>query len=213
MSRDMKPRKSSKAAPRKRTGGGTLLGLFIGLVLGVLAAAGVVWYIYKTPMPFNNKSQPSPVLPAPAQSTAQPPGANVAAQPMALPGKPGDPLLQNGDKPRFDFYKILPGNAEAIPDPKPADQKQADAVKGNNEGTLKDPLYLQTGSFHSAEDADNQKARLALMGAEASVQQVMLQDKVWYRVRLGPFNKMDEVSSMRSDLAKQGIEANVVKKD
>lgn len=213
MSRDMKPRKSSKAAPRKKTGGGTLLGLFIGLVLGVLAAAGVVWYIYKTPMPFNNKSQPSPVVPAPAQSTAQPPGANVAAQPMALPGKPGDQVLQNGDKPRFDFYKILPGNAEAIPDPKPADQKQADAVNGKNEGTLKDPLYLQTGSFHSAEDADNQKAKLALMGAEASVQQVMLQDKVWYRVRLGPFNKMDEVSSMRSDLARQGIEANVVKKD
>ncbi|MBL8415932.1 MAG: SPOR domain-containing protein [Propionivibrio sp.] len=214
MSRDMKPRKSSKAASRKRAGGGTLLGLFIGLVLGVLAAAGVVWYIYKTPMPFNNKSQPSPV-PSPAQSAAQPPGASVAAQPMALPGKPGDPIPQNGDKPRFDFYKILPGNAEAIPDPKPADQKQADAAKGKNdkESTLKEPLYLQTGSFQSAGDADNQKARLALMGAEASVQQVMLQDKVWYRVRLGPFSKMDEVSNMRSDLAKQGIEANVVKKD
>lgn len=213
MSRDMKPRKSNKVMSRNNAGGGMLLGLFIGLVLGVLAAAGVVWIIYKTPMPFNNKSQPSPVMPAPAQSTAQPPGANVATQPMALPGKPGDPVPQNGDKPRFDFYKILPGNAEAIPDPKPADQKQADALKGKNEGTLKDPLYLQTGSFLSAGDADNQKARLALMGAEASVQQVMLQDKVWYRVRLGPFHKMDEVSNMRSDLAKQGIEANVVKQE
>ena len=52
-----------------------------------------------------------------------------------------------------------------------------------------------------------------MMGAEATIHQVMLQDKVWYRVRLGPFRKMDEVNSMRSDLAKQGIEANVVKKD
>ena len=214
MSRDMKPRKGSKTASRKKTGGGTLLGLFLGLVLGVLAAAGVVWYIYKTPIPFNNKSQPSPV-PVPAQSAAQPTGANVAAQPMVLPGKPGDPITQNGDKPRFDFYKILPGNAEAIPDPKPTDQKQTDAAKGKNDrdNSLKEPIYLQTGSFHSAEDADNQKARLALIGAEASVQQVMLQDKVWYRVRLGPFNKMDEVNNMRSDLAKQGMEANVVKKD
>lgn len=214
MSRDMKPRKGSKTASRKKTGGGTLLGLFLGLVLGVLAAAGVVWYIYKTPMPFNNKSQPSPV-PVPAQSAAQTQGANGAAQPMVLPGKPGDPIPQNGDKPRFDFYKILPGNAEAIPDPKPTDQKQADAAKGKSDrdNSIKEPLYLQTGSFHSAEDADNQKARLALIGAEASVQQVMLQDKVWYRVRLGPFNKMDEVNNMRSDLAKQGMEANVVKKD
>ena len=74
-------------------------------------------------------------------------------------------------------------------------------------------MYLQTGSFQNAADADNQKAKLALMGAEASVQQVMLQDKVWYRVRLGPFKKQDEVNSMRSELSSQGIEANIVKKD
>ena len=47
----------------------------------------------------------------------------------------------------------------------------------------------------------------------AEVQQVMLQDKVWYRVRLGPFKKMDEVNNVRSELAKQGVDANVVKKD
>ena len=72
---------------------------------------------------------------------------------------------------------------------------------------------MQTGSFQNAADADNQKAKLALMGAEASVQQVMLQDKVWYRVRLGPFKKQDEVNNMRAELSSQGIEANIVKKD
>jgi cell division protein FtsN len=218
MSRDMKPpRRRSKAASRKKSGGGTLIGLFIGLVIGVLIAAGVVWYIHKTPPPFTNKGQPSPT------TAPLPPG--TAHAPMALPGKPGDPVPQNGDKPRFDFYKILPGNAEAIPDPKPADAKPADArssepkqaegAKGKDEkdALLKEPVYLQTGSFQNAGDADNQKAKLALMGAEASIQQVMLQDKVWYRVRLGPFKKMDDVNSMRSDLAKQGMEANVVKKD
>jgi len=41
----------------------------------------------------------------------------------------------------------------------------------------------------------------------------MLQDKVWYRVRLGPYHKMEEVNHLRADLAKQGIDANVVKKD
>jgi cell division protein FtsN len=228
MSRDMKPRKrNSTENSRKKSGGGTLLGLFIGLVIGVLCAAGVVWYIHKTPPPFtSSKSQPS-TAPVTAQPQA---GANGAPAtpptPMALPGKPGDPIPQNGDKPRFDFYKILPGNAEAIPDPKPADvknidPKQADAVKAKNEkekekekdSALKDPVYLQTGSFQNAGDADNQKAKLALMGVEASVQQVMLQEKVWFRVRLGPFKKMDELNNIRSDLAKQGIDANVVKKD
>ena len=202
-----------KQAPRRRSFGNTLIGLFVGLVIGVLAAAGVVWYVFKTPAPLSSKYQ------ATVNAPATP--AGTAPAPMALPGKPGDPIPQAADdKPRFDFYKILPGNADAIPDPASADpnqsaQKQSDAEKEKQakEGALKEPVYLQTGSFQNAADADNQKAKLALMGAEASVQQVMLQDKVWYRVRLGPFKKQDEVNSMRSELSSQGIEANIVKKD
>jgi cell division protein FtsN len=209
MSRDMKPRKSSASSSRHKSGGNTLVGLFVGLVIGVLGAAAVVWYIYKTPAPFSNKGL-APAAPATAPQNG--------AAPMALPGKPGDPIPQGGDKPRFDFYKILPGNAEAIPDPKPTDGKSAES-KGKNEkneknekdAALSDPVFLQTGSFQNAADADNQKAKLAMMGSEASVQQVMLQDKVWYRVRLGPFKKMAEVNSTRAELAKQGIEANIVK--
>lgn len=205
----MKPRKRNNAS-RRTSGGGTLIALFVGLVIGVLAAAGVVWYIYKTPPPFSNKVQPPP------QVAQQQP----AEAPLALPGKPGDPIPQPSDKPRFDFYKILPGNSEAIPDPKPADAKsgepkRADATKDKDgkDNALKEPVFLQTGSFQNAGDADNQKARLAMMGAEASIQQVMLQDRVWYRVRLGPFRKIEDVNAMRAELARQGIEANVVKKD
>ena len=190
----MKPRRNT-ASPKKKSGGGTLIGLFIGLVIGVIAAAVVVLLISKTPPPFTNKNQPAP------EATTN---TGTPAAPMPLPGKPGDPVPESDDKPRFDFYKILPGNAEAIPDPKVTDAKEED---------LKTPVFLQTGSFQNAADADNQKAKLALMGAEAEVQQVMLQDKVWSRVRLGPFKKMDEVNNVRSELAKQGVEANVVKKD
>ena len=214
MSRDMKPRKRSNTS-RRKSGGGTLIGLFVGLVIGVLVAAGVVWYIHKTPVPFSNKTPPS-APPAPQQQ--QQPGTPAA--PLALPGKPGDPVPQSSDKPRFDFYKILPGNSEAIPDPKPAEgksgePKQADGTKGKDgtEAALKEPVYLQTGSFQNASDADNQKAKLAMMGAEATIHQVMLQDKVWYRVRLGPFRKIEDVNAMRAELARQGIDANVVKKD
>ena len=220
MSRDLKPRRNTAAASRKKSGGGTLLGLFIGLVIGVLAAAGVVWYIFKTPAPFTNKGQPSPtsVPPAvqPAPTGAAP--AAPAAAPMALPGKPGDPIPQAGDKPRFDFYKILPGTSDNTAEPKQTEPKAADTAKGKvekdkSEAALKEPVYLQTGSYQNAADADGQKAKLAMMGVEASVQQVMLQDRVWYRVRLGPFRKVEELNAMRADLSRQGIEANVVKKD
>ncbi|MBP6070428.1 MAG: SPOR domain-containing protein [Candidatus Accumulibacter sp.] len=244
MSRDMKPRKTP---PARKSGGGTLLGLFIGLVIGVIAVAGVVWYINKAPLPFTTTGQQPklspPIATKPVAPTA-PEVPPVASAPVALPGKPGDPVPE---KPRFDFYKILPGNAEAIPDPKPEEAKpvvskpgetkaittapgeakpvdakpvESKAVaskptegKVDKDNTLKEPIYLQAGSFASASEADNQKARLALLGAEARIQQVMLQDKVWYRVRIGPYHKMDDVTHLRADLARQGIEANVVRKD
>ncbi|MBK7674723.1 MAG: SPOR domain-containing protein [Candidatus Accumulibacter sp.] len=244
MSRDMKPRKTP---PARKSGGGTLFGLFIGLVIGVIAVAGVVWYINKAPLPFTTTGQQpklSPPIATKPVAPTTPEVPPVASAPVALPGKPGDPVPE---KPRFDFYKILPGNAEAIPDPKPeeakpvvskpgetkaittapGEPKPADAKpvesksvaskptesKVDKDNSLKDPIYLQAGSFASASEADNQKARLALLGAEARIQQVMLQDKVWYRVRIGPYHKMDDVNHLRADLARQGIEANVVRKD
>lgn len=212
MSRDMKtPR---KAPSRRKSSGNTLFGLFIGLVIGVVCAAGVVWYINKAPTPFTNKpatAPTAPAAPAPA-ATGKGDGAAPAPAPAALPGKPGDTAPNASDKPRFDFYKILPGAAEPTPQAKPAESKPADADKGKAD-LLKEPAFLQAGSFQNSGDADNQKAKLAMMGVEATVQQVMVQDKVWYRVRLGPFTKMDDLNRMRAELAKQGVEAAVVKKD
>jgi cell division protein FtsN len=214
MSRDMKPRKRTDGT-RKKSAGGTLLGLFLGLVVGVLIAAGVVWYIHRTPPPFTSRTQP------PASPQQQQPGG-VPQTPLALPGKPGDPVPQQDDKPRFDFYKILPGNGEGETpsDPKPVATKpgepkpaETDKEQSGKDSALKEPVFLQTGSFQNAGDADNQKARLAMTGLEAAVQQVMLQDKVWYRVRLGPFRKMEDVNALRAELARQGIDANVVRKD
>ena len=55
MSRDMKPRRNQPV--KKKAAGGTLIGMFIGLVLGVGMAAGVVWYLNKSPLPFVEKVQ------------------------------------------------------------------------------------------------------------------------------------------------------------
>jgi cell division protein FtsN len=194
MSRDSKPARHT-GGTRGKSAGGTLFGLFVGLVVGVLAAAAVVWYIHRTPPPLSPRMQ----------TPAQPAGASA---PLALPGKPGDPIPPPSDKPRFDFYKILPGNAEATPETRPDTTPPAEA--GRSEEAR---AFLQTGSFQNAADADNQKAQLAMMGIEASVQQVMLQDKVWYRVRVGPFRKIEDAGTMRAELARQGMEANIVRRD
>ncbi len=216
MSRDMKPRRNQPA--KKKAAGGTLVGMFIGLVLGVGMAAGVVWYLNKSPLPFVEKVQP------PSTRSA---GKNGdATQPLALPGKPGDPVPEK----RFQFYDILPGKADAVPDKAPKqdagaqepkkdeakkdDAKKEDAKKDDKKDESKEsktPLFLQAGSFSTAQDADNQKAKLAFMGIEAVVQQVMVQDKTFYRVRVGPYTKIDELNKVRAELAKSGVEAQLSK--
>lgn len=218
MARNSKPRKSAPAGRGSR--GGTLIGMFIGLVLGVAIAAGVVWYMNKTPVPFVAKNLQPPKPEAPANGK---PGQEPASQPLALPGKPGDPVPEK----RFQFYDILPGKADAVPSAKPAEPQAKDGKKEEpkKEEARKDeskkedakesrqPLYLQAGSFTKATEADNLKASLALMGIEASVQQVMVQDKTFYRVRLGPYGRVEEVNKVRADLAKAGIDASLVKKE
>lgn len=192
----MKPK---RAPARRKSAGSTLVGLFIGLVLGIVGAAAVVWYINKMPTPFK---QP-PVQPA-AEAGKAPP----ADGPAPLPGKPGDPVPEK----RFQFYDILPGKSEAQVEGATA-APEAKEKAGEAPAAAKEAIFLQAGSFQTPDDADNQKAKLALLGMEAAIQQVMVQDRVWYRVRLGPYAKIEEVNKVRAELARQGIEAAVVKKD
>ncbi|NJD26046.1 MAG: SPOR domain-containing protein [Betaproteobacteria bacterium] len=207
MSRDMKPRRSQPA--RKRSGGGTLIGMFIGLVLGVGLAAGVIWYLNKSPLPFNKQVQTPARGDAPVSGKAAPAGSG---EPLALPGKPGDPVPEK----RFGFYDILPGKADAVPNKgdKPAvakDEPKKEEAKKDDGKESKVPLFLQAGSFSTPQDADNQKAKLAFMGVEANIQQVMVQDKTFYRVRIGPFVRIDDLNKTRADLAKNGIDAQLAK--
>ena len=181
----------------RRQAGGTILGIFIGLVVGVVIAAGVVLYLNKTPLPFQAKG----ARPA-AEKGDEPRPAAVPVVPEPLPGKPGDKAQE---KPRFEFYKILPGSQEPVPQAEPKPAVAAPKPAG-------DALFLQAGSFQNPADADNLKARLALMGVEASVQQVTLPEKgVMHRVRIGPYANPDEMAKARTLLAQNGIQASVVR--
>ena len=73
MSRDMK---TKRAPAKKKSAGGTLIGLFVGLVLGIVGAAAVVWYINKMPTPFSKSATPGgdkdaarPAQPPPTTAT------------------------------------------------------------------------------------------------------------------------------------------------
>jgi cell division protein FtsN len=72
--------------------------------------------------------------------------------------------------------------------------------------------WLQAGSFTAQSDAENLKARLALAGWEANVQEGNVPDKgVRYRVRLGPYDNPDELNRMKAELARRGFDVAVIK--
>lgn len=205
-------------APRQKSRGGMLLGLFLGLVIGVLIAFGVVWYLNKAKLPFMDKYEgapPSVNRPA-GNGQAVPGGVPATPVPLPLPGKPGDKVTE---KPRFDFYGILEGKqpanqapVDAKPAPTPAIAASPAPVAIPAVTKPAESVFLQVGAFQKAADADKLKAKLALLGMEANVQEVDLPEKgVMHRVRVGPFRSPDEANKARTQLSQDGVQAAVVK--
>jgi cell division protein FtsN len=194
MSRDYK--NVGTAANTTARGGSPMgIGILIGLLLGLCIALGVALYINKGANPFVQKQKPSE--PA-ARESAPAAGQGTPSQAASKPAE-GKPEA----KPRFDFYKILPGTEEAVTD---KEFKRAPAA------SAKEVYFLQAAAFQNPSDADNLKARLALAGIEAQIQTATLPDgKVWHRVRVGPFSNQDELAKSRAALKENSIEANLIK--
>ena len=198
------------AAPRK-SGSPLLTGILVGMIIGVAMAAGLAWFIMKSPSPFVQKEQvvakPNAAVAASGgeakpKAPAVAPTAPTAAQPVAQSDAAASGVA--GDKPRFEFYKVLTDKPDANAAAKPADKAKAAEAK---------PVvqYLQAGSFASADDADKLKAKLALLGYVASIQTVTIPDKgVWNRVRLGPYKSADEINRARTTLKQNGVDSTPI---
>ncbi|MDP3513931.1 MAG: SPOR domain-containing protein [Sulfuritalea sp.] len=196
-------------AAQKKNGGSTLLGVFIGLVIGVLLSFGVVWMLNKSPLPFQNKYEGAP---------RNGNGGSAEQTPAALPGKPGD---KPAERQRFDFYNILEGKPAAAPaaPAAPGAAKPAASAAGSAAAPVAEAkpapveiFFLQVGSFQKAADADNLKAKLALTGLDASVQEVVIPDKgTMHRVRVGPYRDVDEMNRARALLTHSGLQGSVIK--
>ena len=160
---------------RRSRGSSIFTGVLIGLVVGAILAVGVALWVTG-----NNLFKPATPA-APAR-----PDAPATAGPETAPS--------------FDFYKVLPGDAQGELPAAPAPATPATRY------------FLQAGAFQNAADADNLKAQLAMLGVEAVIQTGEVADKgVFHRVRVGPFSAMDEVNRTRSLLAQNDIPATLVK--
>lgn len=186
----------SKPSSPKKSGSPLLAGILMGMVVGVALAAGLAWFILKSPSPFVNKE------------VATRPAAEVAivdvARPESVKPKVDVAAVSSVDeaKPRFEFYKVLTDKPDAADAQlKPAEKPKAEEFKSV-------PKFLQAGSFASATDAENLKATLAMKGMEASVQKVTIPGRgEMHRVRIGPFTSEQELNSARGTLKLNGLDA------
>ena len=170
------------------------------LLSGILIGLGLAYFLFaKGYIPQPEKAQPATVE---SPATDEPPIADD------LGGRETRP-----EKPRYDFFTVLPEMEVIVPE-----QELKDSSKPATASTATTPppanaekYLLQVGSFKQSKDAEEMKARLALLGMAANVQTVNVDGTTWHRVRIGPVSGAREADDYRQRLSNNGIESLVMK--
>lgn len=196
--------------------GGFVMGLIVGLLLGLGLALAVALYVTKAPVPFVNKvPQRTPEQDAaevernkswdPNAPLANKPAARASA-PAAVPTPPAPPpkasAVAESPKPARDPAAILSGQ-----EPSPI----AIAPRSAKPGLDPFIYFVQVGAFSKPEDAEQQRAKLAMLGYTAKVSEREQSGRMMYRVRLGPFQLRDEAETAQSKLQSGGETAALVR--
>lgn len=165
-----------------------LAGLFIGLGI-----SGFAWFKGYLP----ERSGPTPV----AKSTA-------SSEDLGLT-EDSNGISQGSNDRRYDFFTVLPEMEVIVPDQELSrDAQPAGAPMDADQGAT---YILQVGSFKNPSDAEQMKARLALLGNVANIQVVTVNEATWHRVRIGPVAGARRADEIRRVLQDNGIETLVMK--
>lgn len=198
MSRDYKP--SAERSKKSGNGSPMFTGLLVGLLLGIAASLMVIMFLKGGDSPFTNKAgEPhKSKIKAKSEEKTDEPGPDTSALPTAE-----NPA--NKDKTRFDFYTILPGSESKVTEEEQTKIKDQPPV-------VQEAYFLQIGAFQTEGEADNMKAKVALLGFEAVVQTATIPNKgVWHRVRVGPLKDAEQINKTKAELASNGFKSDLIK--
>ena len=180
-----------KAATRSRGKKGTPAWMW--LMTGILIGLGLAWYL------FAKGYIPQPEV-----------GETVSAQtaPEESDSEEIAPATGEQKKSQYDFFTVLPEMEVVVPEEELSRKTQPEAPVRQNDG---EQYILQVGSFKTRADAEQQKARLALLGESAAIQTVTVNDTTWHRVRIGPVSGARQADEKRNKLADNDIDSLVMK--
>ena len=197
--------------------GSFALGLVVGLLIGLSLALGVALYITKAPIPFINK-----VPPRTTQQDSAETERNRNWDPnAALAGKPGKTANATGVTGAASSAASAPATATATATAVPASSAAAASSSGK---PTRDPsatsapgavdtalFFVQAGAYTSVDEAEQQRAKLALMGLSAKVTERDQAGRVVHRVRVGPFDKREDAEATQTKLTEAGVDARLVR--
>ena len=215
--------------------GSLVLGLIIGLLLGLALALGVALYIAKVPVPFVDKvphrtpeqdaaeaernknwdpnaplagkqTPPAPLPPAASTADGSADAASAAAAASAAERRAAKAASDAAPKSTRDPAAILAGQ---MPASAPAAKASAPAKPGAEPFVY----FVQAGAFSSADDGEQQRAKLAILGLSTKVTEREQGGRTVYRVRLGPFAAREEAEAQQDRLKGTGTDAALVRVD
>jgi cell division protein FtsN len=200
----------------KRQTGGFLVGAVVGLLVGLTLALAVALYVTKVPVPFINKvpqrtaeqdaaeaeknrrwdpntplqgRNPAASAAGAANAASAPPVVGAVPAPAASGAKPpgslGAPVRPGGD---------LSTTGSSTP-------SSADAFV----------YFVQAGAYARTEEAEAQRAKLAIQGFESKITEREQSGRIMYRVRIGPFNVRGDAEKVKETLDSSGTVAALVR--
>jgi cell division protein FtsN len=222
------PRGRQRSRQRRRSlcigqKGGFAVGLVVGLLIGLVLSLGVALYVTKVPLPFINKvpqrtaeqdaaevernknwDPNSPLAGKPAVRGAASGAAGSTANPLPLPAGNASAPARTAAAPAPAASAVRPAVTTAAVPP-------ASAPKPLRPGV--DPLiyFAQAGAYTRADDAEAQRAKLALLGMDAKVTERDQSGRTIYRVRIGPFDARAQAEAMLERLQTAGVDSTLVR--
>ena len=217
----------------RRERGGFVIGLVVGLLIGLALALGVALYVTKAPNPFVNKVPPRPPgqdaaeaernrswdpnsalagrnpAPAPATTAALPAGGGAASTPAVVDPssaprgvRPASGAMASVARPASGSAASGVGLAAAA-----RASQAAPAFAGG------DPFFyfVQAGAYASSTDAEQQRAKLAMLGVQSKLTEREQGGRTVFRVRVGPFDKKDDADAAKEKLSDAGVDSALVR--
>ena len=156
----------------------------------------------------------APVAAASGPVTGAAPAVAAVAKPSATDSSPSRTASPAAPA---KAERVEPRTADA----KPADGKPAtasndplgDLARAKSAATAVDPFdyFVQAGAFRSTEEAEAQRAKLAMMGWQAKVTEREQSGRTVFRVRVGPFGKKDDAEGIKEKFESSGVESALVR--